>query len=205
MTLPVPEKPPALERPGAGLPWWELLALRAIFFPLARRMDWAAAGAMLQEEGARILALWDSLPPDRLEERVLIRRIAGIEDSSRYWSAAMTVEHLCIVGGGVRRIIALLRDGKVPRHPTRVEDVKPQGKLPAAQVRADFVRLLAEAAAADASEPPLRRGSGPRYAHPWLGPADAHGWRCFLAEHQRVHRRQMEWIRRGLAVGEVPP
>ncbi len=195
MTLSGPSETTALEPPGAGLPWWELLVVRRVLFPLScRRHDWAASTRMFEQEGARILEIWDSLPAGRLEEPVLIRRIAGIEDSSRCWSAAMTVEHLCIVGGGVRRIIGLLREARLPKRPLRVEEVKPQGKLPAAQVRSDFMRLLAEVSA----ETPVLPGTGPRCAHPWLGPVDAHGWRCFLAEHQRIHRKQMESIRRGL-------
>ncbi|HEU5181520.1 MAG TPA: hypothetical protein VFW45_12065 [Candidatus Polarisedimenticolia bacterium] len=196
MTLSVSSGSPVLEAPGAGLPWWELLVVRRVLFPIScRRHDWAAATRMFEEEGRRILEIWDSLPAGRLKEPVLIRRIAGIEDSSRYWSAAMTVEHLCIVGGGVRRIIALLREGKLPKRELRVEEVKPLGKLPAAQVRSDFIRLLEEAPA-DAPVPP---GTGPRCAHPWLGPVDSHGWRCFVAEHQRIHRKQLESIRRGLS------
>ena len=191
---------PVLEPPGTGLPWAELLIARYFLFPRAcRRLDWASTGRLFQEEGAKILAIWDALPAGRLEERVLIRRILGIEDSSRYWSAAMTVEHLNIVGGGVRRILALLRQGKVPRRPLRVEEVKPQGKLPAAQIRADFVQLLAEAERIDAAEPPIPPGTGPRCAHPWMGPVDAHQWHCFLPLHQQIHRKQMESIQRELA------
>lgn len=202
MTLPEDSRgQSALEAPGAGLPWVELLVARYFLFPRAcRRLDWAAASRLFQEEGAKILAIWDALPAGRLEERILIRRVFGIEDSSRFWSAAMTVEHLNIVGGGVRRILALLRQGKIPRRPLRVEEVKPQGKLPAAQVRADFVRLLAEAERIDAMEPPIPPGTGPRCAHPWMGPVDAHQWHCFLPLHMQIHREQIEAIRRGLSV-----
>src|SRR5262245_33569829 len=128
--------PPKLQRPGAGLPWWELLVARYFVFPRAcRRLTWAAAGQLFQDEGARILAIWDALPAARLSERVLIRRFAGIEDSSRFWSAAMTVEHLNIVGSGIRRIISSLRRGKVPDRVTRVEDVKPRGEAAPTDVR----------------------------------------------------------------------
>jgi hypothetical protein len=203
----VPEKPtsaPTLQAPGAGLPWWELLVARYLVFPRAcRRLDWAAAGRLFQEEGARVLAVFDALPADRLGERVLIRRLPGIEDSSRYWSAAMTVEHLNIVGAAIRQVIAGLRRGVVPDRPARTADVKPQGKGAPAEVRSEFVRLLAEAAAADAAEPPVPRGAGARYAHPWFGPMDAYQWHCLLGLHQRIHRKQMESIQSALRVGWV--
>ena len=129
--------PPKLQPPGAGLPWWMLLAARHVVFPLAvRRMkDWAGATRPFREVGDRILAIWDALPAERLGERVLINRIGGLEDSSRYWSAAMTVEHLNIVGFGVRRGIAGLRRGEVPDRVRGTAEVKPKGELPPAEVR----------------------------------------------------------------------
>lgn len=191
--------PPVLQPPGAGLPWWEWLAARYVVFPLAcRRLDWAAAAALFQSEGEKILALWDSLPADRLAERVLVPRLRGLEDSSRYWSVAMTVEHLNTVGFGVRGVIAGLRRGELPDRPARIEDVKPRGELPPAAVRADFARLLTEAAVA---EPPVPRGTGLRVRHPWFGPLDASRWHCLLGIHHRIHRVQIEAIRAGLAAG----
>ena len=44
----------------------------------------------------------------RVGRRVLIRRPPGLEDSSRYWSAFMTLEHLRIVHREMVRIIDAL-------------------------------------------------------------------------------------------------
>jgi hypothetical protein len=171
---------------------------RYLVFPRAcRRLTWTAAAQLFQEEGAKVLAVWDGLPADRLGERVLIRKFAGIEDSSRYWSAAMTVEHLNIVGAGIRQTIRSLRRGKVPSRQARIEDVKPQGETAPAEVRSAFVRLLADAASA-AAEPPMLPSEGPPYAHPWFGPITGHQWHCLLGIHQGIHRRQIEAIRAGL-------
>lgn len=188
---------PTLQPSGAGLPWWELLLVRCLFALGCYWMNWAAAARLFQAEGARVLAVWDALPADRLGERVLIRRVPGIEDSSRFWSAAMTVEHLNAVGTGVRQLIGSLRQGEVPTGVVRIVDYKPRGEGTPVELRAEFARLLADAADA---EPPVPRGVGPRCAHPWFGPLDAHRWHCLLALHQRIHRRQMEAIRRGLNV-----
>lgn len=188
---------PQLQPPGAGLPWYELAAARLVVFPLlCRRLDWAAAGRQFRDEGAKVLALWDAFPADRLGERVLIDRIQGIEDSSRFWSVAMTVEHLNIVGTGIRRILAGLRLGQAPAQAARVADVKPRGELPPSEVRAAFARLLAAAATSDATEPAVPRGTGALAPHPWFGPLDAHHWHCLLGIHQRIHRKQIEAIRR---------
>jgi hypothetical protein len=192
---------PALQPPGAGLPWWELLTAKYLYFPhVCRNLTWAAAGALFQVEGAKILAIWDGLPAEKLTERVLVRRLTGLEDSSRHWSAAMTVEHLNIVGAGIRRTIGSLRQGSIPAKVARVEDVKPKGEADPAEVRAEFVGLLEESAAAEKSEPPIPRGQGPRYNHPWFGPINAHQWHCLLGIHQGLHRKQLEAIRAGLGV-----
>jgi len=190
---------PKLQPPGAGLPWWELFVARYFVFPRAcRRLNWAAAARLFQEDGAKVLAVWDEFPAGKLDERVLIRRFAGIEDSSRYWSAAMTVEHLNIVGSGIREIIISLRRGDVPARAARVQDVKPRGETAPAEVRAEFIRLLAEVKTAEAAEPPLSAGAGPRFTHPWFGPLDAFQWHCLLGLHQGIHRRQIEAIHAGL-------
>ncbi len=194
--------PPALQPPGAGLPWWELLAARYVMFPLARRkLDWARSGRLFQREGQKVLALFDALPADRRTERVLIPRLRGMEDSSRNWSAAMTVEHLNIVGNVFLGIIASLRAGHVPPGKASTADVKPRGEETAGETRAKFVQLLADSAAADGL-PPMLPGAGPRYAHPWFGPMEAHRWHAINGLHQGIHRRQLEAIRDGLgAVG----
>ena len=190
---------PALQPPGAGLPWWERLAAKYVVFPRAcRRLGWAGAAELFQAEGARVLAIWDSLPAGRLAERVLIRRFAGIEDSSRYWSAEMTVEHLTVVGAGIRHIVRSLRRGDAIDRPARVEDVKPRGEAGPAAVRAVFVRLLADVAEEEKVEPPIPPGVGPRHAHPWFGPIDAFRWHALLGIHQGLHRRQLDAIRAGL-------
>jgi hypothetical protein len=158
-------------------------------------LNWDTAARLFQDEGGKVLAIWDALPAERLADRVLIRRFPGIEDSSRYWSPAMTVEHLNIVGFGIRRLIQAMRQGLVPDKPSRVEDVKPKGEQAPAAVRADFVRLLAEEKSSHGVEPPIPRGEGVRHAHPWFGPLDAFQWHCLLGIHQGIHRKQLEFIR----------
>ena len=138
-----PDPTPTLQPPGAGLPWIERMVARYIVFPrTCRRMTWGSAAEAFQTEGAKILAIWDGLPPDRLTQRVLIKRFPGIEDSSRHWSLAMTVEHLNIVGPALMGVIASLRAGKTPAGAARVADVKPKGELEPATIRSDFVRVL---------------------------------------------------------------
>ena len=189
---------PKLRPPGAGLPPVERLVAKYLVVPWTlRELDWPTAAARFQAEGAAVLALFDATPAGQQTRPVLIRRLQGLEDSSRYWSAAMTVEHLVIVGTGIRKLIDGLRAGVAPDRPTRVEDVKPTGLVPPAEVRARFAALLAEAAAD--GRPPVPRGAGPKHAHPWFGPFDAAQWHAMNAVHQGIHRKQLGSIRAGLS------
>ncbi|MFO0823994.1 MAG: hypothetical protein U0792_12930 [Gemmataceae bacterium] len=193
--------PPKLQAPGAGLPWIELLVAKYLIFPRAcRKLTWASAAQQFQDEGAKVLAMWDATPAEKLGERVLVRRIAGMEDSSRHWSVAMTVEHLTMVGSGIRGVIGQLRRGEVPNATARTADFKPKGTAPHPEVHAAFVQLLADATASTQAEPPIPRGVGPRFPQPWFGPLDAHQWHCLLGFHQGIHRHQIERIRAGLGL-----
>ena len=157
------------------------------------RLGWAGAARLFQAEGEKVLALLALIPPERQSQRVLIDRLPGMEDSSRYWSAAMTVEHLTIVGDGIRRLVAGLRAGRVPEATPDVAAVKPTGLVPPGEARAEFVRLLADAEGDGAN--PAPRGQGPTADHPWFGPLDAYQWHCLLGVHQGIHRKQLGAIR----------
>jgi hypothetical protein len=185
---------PILQPPGAGLPWYELLVAKYIVFPAqVRKLTWPTAHELFLAEGRNVLALWDATPPDKLTQPVLIRRIVGIEDSSRYWSVVMTVEHLNIVGGRMKFIINSLLQGEVPDRTPNTADVKPTGTIPPAQVRAEFERMLAEPAR---QAPPAP--SSAQLAHPWFGPLGTFEWHCLRGMHQGIHRKQIEAIHRGM-------
>lgn len=187
----------SLQPPGAGLPFLEWAALRYFIFPRAcRRLTWSRAAEIFQREGKKILALWESVEPARLSERVLIVRLRGIEDSSRNWSVAMTVEHLNIVGEKMLEVATALRSGgQGLGPPVGTADVKPQGIETPAATRERFVALLRNAAELGARPAPAPAELRPRFPHPWFGPIDAHRWHCLNALHQRLHRTQIEAIR----------
>lgn len=129
-----------------------------------------------------------------LNRNFLVPRLQGPEDLSRYWSVAMTVEHLNIVGHNIRKMIQNLSDGEIPKRVARTEDVKPQGIANPAEVRLRFVEFLAESAAEEKNLPPIKRGDGGKSQHPWFGPLDSFQWHRLLGMHQRIHRRQIEEI-----------
>ena len=187
----------SLAPPGAGLPAVQTFLLRYLLFPaFCRTKSWQKALAKFQAEGDRIVALAEPLSPDQLQKRILVKAQIGMEESSRYWSPAMVLEHLIEVGSRVATGIVELTHGERVTVNSDVADVKPKGgKGPQiieeykAFLR-DYIHTLAE----DVGD--LK--SAQTYAHPWFGELDAHQWACLGAVHQKIHRCQMERIVSGL-------
>ena len=127
--------------------------------------------------------------------RVLIKRPRGLEDSSRFWSVWMTLDHLRIVNHEFVRVIEALTEGILPDGEASTAAVKPTTALSAAVVAAYEVScdtLLASVAASSQLDTAVR------YAHPWFGPMTASGWHALAGAHMGIHRVQIERILAGL-------
>ncbi len=194
-------KEPQLAPPGAGIPAAEALLFRIIGFGLISPLvSWDLVRRRFQREGEAIIKLTEGLSDERFARRVLIPRLVGIEDSSRYWSPAMTVEHLVIVGDAVADIIVRLSRGERIGTPVRIEDVKPSQQS-SRNLLDDYRALLARFDKRMVEDIADRR-SGARHAHPWVGPLTAHQWLILAAVHQRLHRKQIRSIlRHGATAG----
>ena len=182
---------PKLALPGAGLPASELFVGR-ILFALRR---WTATresvNARFQHERVAIRALLARCDAESGARRVLIDRPRGLEDSSRYWSAWMTLDHLRIVNREMARIIQDLTQGRIPEGAASTATVKPSPEATAAVVaeyEAGCDALLAAVAAARNLNTALR------FAHPWFGPLNAAGWHALAAGHMGIHRGQLARI-----------
>lgn len=192
-STPPPE--PLLAPPGAGLPAVELFAARAVF--RLRRLTGSRRSfdAHFARERARIAALVGCCSAEAGARRVLIRRVAGLEDSSRFWSVWMTLDHLRIVHELLAQLIGELVHGVAPPGAASTAAVKPSptaGPEVVAAYEASCDALMEVCAAA----PDLHTAA--RYPHPWFGPLDAAGWHALAATHLGVHRVQLERILAGL-------
>jgi len=180
-----------LQPPGAGLPYAELLLARAGLGLAQLLTSRHRAAARFRAEGELSRHLARSLPPADAARPVLVPRLWGLEDSSRFWSVFMVLDHLRIVNDAVAAIIEHLAAGRPFPRVIGIADVKPRpGAGPEtidALDRADRNYLAVTGAVAD-----LRTRL--RYPHPWFGPLDGHGWHCLAALHQTIHRRQVERI-----------
>lgn len=183
---------PRLAPPGAGLPRIELLIGRALFRLRRMRGDPASFTADFVGERDRIAALVTDLDDASARHRVLIDRIRGLEDSSRFWSVWMTLDHLRIVHGAIGEVLCELGLGRVPSGVASTAAVKPSPGADRSVV-AEYERSCDDLLAAF----PAATRLTPTYPHPWFGPLDAAGWHALAGTHLRIHRAQIERILAG--------
>lgn len=150
---------------------------------------------LFASELEKINVLIAQLTEDQASQRVLIDRIRGIEDSSRYWSAYMTLHHLHIVNSSIMGVIRLLGRGKKPGTTVRIEDVKPDPEI-GQEIIQQFQKSAALLAKTVASVENLETEL--THDHPWFGPFNAKRWHSLSAIHMRIHRVQIEKIIEGL-------
>jgi hypothetical protein len=189
-----PPLAPPLAPPGAGLPRIELLIARLLFATQRATGNVATFNSRLERERTTIRRLLQGLEGDAAARRVLIRRPPGLEDSSRYWSVWMTLEHLRMVNEGAVRVITGLTHGTMPPGKASTAAVKPSPQVTGAVV-GEYEKscdALSAAAAGGKLRTPLR------FPHPWFGPLDAAGWHALATVHLGLHRVQIERIIAGL-------
>lgn len=187
----------SLAPPGAGLPVVQGFFLRHMIFPAyCLTTSWDKALAAFQAEGQKVIALADPLSNEQVQRRVLIKAPLGIEDSSRYWSAGMVLEHLIEVGTRVAVGIVELTHGSPVTVKADIADVKPKGGK-GIQIVQDYRQFLTDYDRMISEEAGDRKSKS-RHPHPWFGELNAHQWACLGAVHQLIHRRQMERIVAGL-------
>lgn len=187
---------PQLAPPGAGLPAYELFIARRLFAVRCWLTSRAAALESIAAERAALNHLAQTCEPAVLDERVLIVRPRGLEDSSRNWSVLMTLEHLRIVNEAIAATIGELVAGRVPAGVASTANVKPSPSVDP-RVLAAFDQscetLLQAGRDAASLRTPLR------YAHPWFGPLTAAKWQVMGGMHLGLHRRQIQTILAALA------
>lgn len=184
---------PQLDKPGAGIPFFELAVARYILMPL-RFLSTSQQQALkdIENDTREILALVEKLSPQQMVERRLIPRLAGLEDSSRYWSVAMTLEHIVIVNESIRAAVISLCAGRKLEKKASTADVKPErGVQPETiisrfkQTSEIFLNSLANCKTENSKE---------KYEHPWFGPLSAEQWIVFVSPHLQIHKQQIKEI-----------
>lgn len=185
---------PKLAKPGAGLPFVEWAVAKYILLPrLFETTDKEKALKAFAKESEKIMAISSMVAPNNLTERRLIPRLRGLEDSSRYWSVAMTLQHLIIVGDLMRQTVLKLSIGDRPTSIVGTADVKPPIEVVSATVLEDF-KLMSERFLQETSTAKIDAFPQVTHPHPWFGPLNAQQWLAFAAPHENIHRKQIEAI-----------
>lgn len=185
---------PKLGKPGAGLPFHEWFVAKYFIVPkLLKETTREQAVDLFEKESNVILKLAKELSTQDLVERRLIPRLTGLEDSSRFWSVAMTMEHLVIVGSGMRTLVEKLANGITDIPPISTADVKPHTDVDANKIFDDF-QTMTDEWLSTAKNTDLSKFPNAKYAHPWFGPLTAEQYILFAPQHQVIHRRQIKLI-----------
>jgi hypothetical protein len=188
---------PPLEKPGAGLPFFESLFVRFWVGPIqSRRAGKEQNLKLFRFLGARVLKEAKLVPPEKRDVKVLVPRMKGVEDSSRNWCANEVLEHLMITGRPMRALIETLAAGGASDYVVDIANFKPKGAYAGRDAAPDFAAFVEETAAALEKLPIA--DAGPPHRHPWLGSINALQWTWLLAGHSGLHLRQLQAIRAGL-------
>jgi hypothetical protein len=182
---------PRLAPPGAGIPAIERLIGGAIFALRRWRGTRDRFAAQFGRERHAIAGLYQGRDERTLKQRILIPRLRGLEDSSRFWSVWMTLDHLRIVNAQITQVIDSLTQGRIPEGRASTAAVKPSpdvGPDVAGAYEASCDQLIAIAASRPTLQTPVR------YTQPWFGPLDAAGWHAMAAMHMGIHRAQIARI-----------
>ena len=179
-----------LESAGKGLPVIEALFLKHIGFPLLKTfMSWNMGMKLFEHEGERILNGVKELDDSTLFKKVLIPKIFGIEDNSRYYSPAMVLWHLIYVGTAIQDGIISLSKNERLDFAVKIENFKPfvEINLNIVNKYELFLKEYRRTIEANVKDKYIRN----YHVHPWFGPLNPHQWLILSAIHQVVHGRQL--------------
>ena len=191
-----PSPEPKLEAPGAGLPFPDRFIVRYLVGPFLSKLTPPEKSRGYYEGVTQTLIhLVEGVPVHLKDRKVLVSKMPGLEDSSRYWSINRVVEHLLIVGKSIEGVILSLSAGKVPDGKADVAKVKPTNLIsdPFSELKAfapELMKRIDEAL----SEPGMNLYSKSKFTHPWFGGMTPKQWYWLLSRHQGIHYRQAKEI-----------
>jgi len=184
------EKNLALDKPGAGIPWYQEKFIKHIVVPvLPFVMGWERSLSFLQKQINEIVLLVEDLDEKDLAKQVLIPPMFALEDSSRYWSINMVIEHLVTVNLGTYEIVDLLSQEKEIQRELATAKVKPFKNTDHIQKLVVFEKAYSRMIKKNS-----KKVSQLKKAHPWFGPFTNYQWHAFIGLHNKLHKRQIQKI-----------
>lgn len=188
------QTPPFLAPPGAGIPLLQRLGLRYLVRPLKlRSMTFDEAERLWLAANSRLVRDLGEIPRFDVTTRVLVPPQRGLEDSSRFWSIAMTARHLTIVGAGIEQLIVALSEGRTDLPPADTAAVKPELERNRPEAIDEYLAFSADFHTRVRSAVADRNATG-THLHPWFGPLNLRQWYWLMSAHTAIHRRQIREI-----------
>jgi uncharacterized damage-inducible protein DinB len=189
---------PKLQAPGAGLPWIESLLLKYWVKPrLASKATWEISSQRFERIHQKIFDEIQGLSLEELSTPVLIERVRGLEDSSRFWSMAQTLEHIEIVGSMIYGLLPQLAKGYAPEVVADTATVKPSQKVNSQEALKNFESYRKNHFQTVTKKQGLEE-SEVKFKHPWFGPMSDREWFWLLGVHAGIHLEQIRRIKEGL-------
>lgn len=182
---------PKLDPPGAGLPAPMLFVAKRVSSLRAKLGSSSKFLTEFSDEKEKIDQLILPLSPEQRSQRILIPRLIGLEDSSRYYSVWMTLDHLQICNFAFAAIIKDLSEEKLPDIKVSTANVKPNPDV-TQRVEKEYLISCKKFLATLKRIKDVKSES--QLKHPWFGPMDAHRWLSLSAFHMKIHRRQIAAI-----------
>jgi hypothetical protein len=193
--------PVKLQPPGAGIPLPQLIFLKVWLGPfVAKRAPQAKSRKTYEMVTGKLVDLVSGIPEQQRQKKVLIEPMAGIEDSSRFWSANDVLEHLLIVSRRMEKVILTLASGKIPDGVADTAAVKPgNADHDLLQEFKDYAPGLMDRIDRELARPGMNLfNPTEKFRHPWFGGFTARQWYWLLGAHQGLHYKQAKKIRAGL-------
>lgn len=188
------QSPPFLAPPGAGIPLAQRLALRYLVKPLKlRSVTFDEAERLWLAANAKLIKELGEIPRFDVTTRVLVPPQRGLEDSSRFWSIAMTARHLTIVGAGIEQLIVGLSEGRTDLPSADTAGVKPELERNHSAAIDEYLNFSRDFHTRVRSAT-ANKESAATHPHPWFGAMNLRQWYWLMSTHTQIHRKQIREI-----------
>ena len=184
-------KDPDLAPPGAGIPTIELWIARFIFRRFCKTHSHEECSQLLLKHTETMCSLAKNCSEEEGQRQVLIKRMAGLEDSSRNWSVFMTLEHVRIVNEAVAAGLPLLLEGHLPEEEANTATVKPDMGISSEVI--ELLKRTNQELIENANQVHPHKPTT-TFDHPWFGPLNAAEWLALTAFHMGLHLKQVKAI-----------
>jgi hypothetical protein len=198
----------SLDKPGAGIPLIARIMLRTVVKNLViRSRSWVECEKQILSTHRKILRELENINLELLTTRALVPSQRGLEDSSRYWSIAMTLQHLIIVGAGLQTFIIELGQKIKPQQVADTALVKPEDQVYKLQIideYKNFTENLIQNLETNTGKKLSQLDTSLTHKHPWFGSMNAKDWFWLIGTHMGLHLQQIREIKKAIQLEQTP-